>query len=127
MAKKLAAIHCVGRGMNTMSVQDMNFGIRLAKILSDALIDAVNGNQGETAIERATSRIKAILLKFPDGAQVRDISLRSKITTKVQNQAIFDLWYQGAIICADKKGTPIDLEGITKLPRGAIYKLNGTC
>lgn len=122
LAKKVAAIHCVGRQSETINLDDATFATKLVKALSDDLCETVSGNSGETHFEKTQSRVISFLKKQTGPISYRDVSRHfgRRCTSQLLNSVLLDCVQKGLLSVTDRGGAVVEV-GQT-LPRGGRFQ-----
>lgn len=123
-AKKIAAIHAIGRGSMKIEIVDTTFAIELAKALTDELIEAVAGNAGETDFERARSRVLVVLKKAAKPVNKKYLYryCGTKIPSGLIKAVLKDLCVKGEVKCS-KGNEEIDVESVGVDVHGSVFEI----
>jgi len=122
-AKKIAAVHCVGRGSETINDKDLEFAIKLSKVLADYAMEAVQGNAGESQLDKTMSRALGVIKDSGEPLNITAITRKQRFSdTTTLKRALESLWYAGEIQVI-YQNQAIDLEQSSQIPRGALYKV----
>lgn len=124
-AMKFATLHAIGCTRTEVTEKDMDIGIKLAKVLSDYLCDLILANVGESHADKDMNRIQAFVSRHSLPVSKREISRKVRVRSVVNmDRILIDMVLTGKLIAVDSSGTALDLEGLSKLPRGLSFAID---
>lgn len=120
-AFRFAGLHAVGRGSWTIETLDVEFGIALAKCLSDSLCELVTGYAGDSEVEKLENQIMRVMAKANQPIKKRDI-VHSMTVRDLQlfNRCLLNLWMAGKLSVFNSRGDPVSPDDQKEIPRGAL-------
>ena len=123
MAQKFASLYAIGQELDTVHLEHAQWGIKLARALSDRLVRLVSDYGGETKIERYLARVKRAINSKAGNEPVskRVIQQFSNLGRNVVEQCLLELSDIGYIYVIDTEGNAISMENMKAIPRG--YKV----